>query len=213
MNKFARFFKEHRNKIFAVTFSALALLSILIYYLALEIASDWFYFRNIGAENQMRMILELWNAFFYIGLVYGPLLVRNINNDGNAYQNIMIFVFATVFSLIYDFLLYGLTGLVAGDSFFVILLLLTRVATIAEIVFGILLYVNSARYMKGYAVSWKKIRLFAILFAACIGVGVVSFFAGLFSGSLELMVIYAPQFAELCCAVAIIFTLERLRRY
>ena len=215
MNKFLRYFKEHRNKILAVTFSALALAVYLGYYVVLEIEFQGFYFRTLIAKTN-DWIFVFWNIFFYIVLVFGGLLVRNINNDGNAYHNILIFVFAIAFDALYS-LVFGsydiVNTAVNSDALGIIVLLLFLAFVVAELIFGVLLYINFGRYMRGVGVEWSKIRRLAIIFSilVCLGAApmvVLSFMAG--EGLISLL---SVSVAEAFCSVAIIFTLERLRRY
>ena len=207
------YFKEHKNKIFAVAFSALALAVFLGRYAVLEVLTGGTYFRSLGQQN---MIIELWNVFFYVVLVYGGLLVRNIQNDGRAYQNILVFVFSVAFGIIIDLLYGAASNIVYGidtNAINLTLFLLALAFAVGEVVVGILLYINVLRYMRGFGVEWKKIRTLAIVFAVLVGLGAFPMVALSMLVEGGWLTLLSVPVSEAFCAVAIVFTLERLRRY
>ncbi len=215
MNKVIRYFKEHRNKILAVSFSALALAVFLGYYGVLEILTGGFYFRHQATTGDL--IIEMWNFVFYAVLVYGGLMYRNIQNDGRAYSNILIFIFSLAFNLLLDLLeegIYTVFDVASGQTISVVFFLLSVLFTIGQMVIGILLYINIARYMRGYSVPWKRIRTLAIVFAILVGLGAFPLVAlsMLLLGD-GLIALLSVPVSEAFCSIAIIFTLERLRRY
>ena len=203
MNRFFRFLKEKKNKILAILFSALAVGAFLGYYLSWEILSEWTFFRS----NPIR----LWN-FFIVLLTYGLLLVCNIRNDGFAYQGILMFVFYTAFSAFMD-LLEGTVNVFLG-GLEVLSYVLFFLFLVGKLVVGIFLYIYVARYMRGYSVSWKKIRLLGISYAAILTLA-WGVYAGLgFAfGGLSLLAFLTLSFSEALIGWCIVFTLERLRRY
>ena len=217
MNKFLRYFKEHRNKILAITFSSLALAAFIGYYIILEIVFGGTYFRTLIATTN-DYLFEFWNTFFYVVLVFGGLLVRNINNDGRAYSNILIFVFSIAFGAFYSLILAGVDIFMSfgGGGYGplgIIILLLIIAFTVAEIIFGSLLYVNVARYMRGMGVEWSKIRRLAIILAILVSLAAFPMVAFSFLGGEGWISLLDVSVAEAFCSIAIIFTLERLRRY
>ena len=128
----------------------------------------------------------------------------------------MIFVFAIAFDALYS-LVFGsydiVNTAVNSDALGIFVLLLFLAFVVAELIFGVLLYINFGRYMRGVGVEWSKIRRLAIIFSilVCLGAApmvVLSFMAG--EGLISLL---SVSVAEAFCSVAIIFTLERLRRY
>ncbi|MBP5217112.1 MAG: hypothetical protein J6038_04680 [Bacilli bacterium] len=204
MNRFFRWLKEKRNKILAVGFASLAMAAFLGYYLLMEFAAGWMFFRSSP--------IELW-SFAIILITYGLLLICNIRNDSFAYQGILMFVFYTAFGAFMD-LLQGSISAFMGGQYAVLSFTLFFGFLAAELVLGVMLYLYSLRYMRGYSVPWRRIRLLAILFAALLTTYwlIYPIYAFLL-GEWSLMDFFALPLSEAFIGWCIVFTLERLRRY
>ena len=219
MNRFARFFKEHRNKILATGFASLGVLVYLLHYLMVEIMSNWNYFRGMRTPD---MILAIFSFAFCL-FVYMTILVCNIRNEGAAYQGILMFVFYITFGIVFDFFtgaIFATYNVIATGSTGLILSYSSLLFSVGQVVVGILLYIYTTRYMQGVSVEWKKIRLLAILFSVFVTLGwlyylAITISAAALAGSSEMLWLpfTAIAFSEVMISVSIIFTLERLRRY
>ncbi|MBO4541233.1 MAG: hypothetical protein J5736_04580 [Bacilli bacterium] len=196
MNRFTRFLKEKRNKILAILFASLAMAAFLCYYLVEELVSSWHFFRSNP--------LEIWS--FAIALItYGLLLICNIRNDSFAYQGILMFVFYTALGAFFD-LVQGMVNAFLGP---LLILFLS-----GKLIIGVFLYLNTTRYMRGYSVPWRRIRIFGIVYAALLTLS-WAVYAGLalLFGGISLMAFLTLSFSEALIGWCIVFTLERLRRY
>ena len=204
MNRFFRFLKEKRNKILAVSLASLAMASFLGYYILMEFASGWMFFRSSP--------IEIW-SFAIILITYGLLLICNIRNDSFAYQGILMFVFYTAFGAFMD-LLSGSISALMGGRYAILSFVLFFGFLAAELALGVMLYIYTLRYMRGYSVPWSRIRLLAILFAALLTTyWLISPIYAMLLGEWSLRVIFALPLSEAFIGWCIVFTLERLRRY
>ena len=75
MSNFTRFFRAHKNKIFALTFVGLGLAVFLAFYLVMGFSTEWTVFRT-SISALLNFIITLF--------CYGYLLFTNIYNDINA---------------------------------------------------------------------------------------------------------------------------------
>ena len=207
---FVRYFRLHRNKILALTFSSLGLLAYLGYY-----AYIW-----ISTKSFFTDPWEFWN-FAITFVAYLVIFIGNVNNDNVAYVGILIFVFM----LAVDQIIVGiesaflfiaqlssgglaLTGLILNFA--------ALALTIALGVIGILLYIKILQYRRNPNRDFTKVRLYGILYASLLFASLafrlaVMFMSGSSSALLGFLVVLVPL-SEVFTAVSIVFTLERLRR-
>lgn len=200
--------KHYKNKILATSLSGLALGIYLAYHIimAVSLGAAYFDFRTI------------WNAVLTI-IAYAIIFFCNIRNDNFAYTGILMFVFFVTFDHIYSIFVsnFSIPQIFAdGDGALVTTFLLTMAGNVALVVSGILLYIWVRRYMVGLMADFRKIRLFGIAFAGILFISVaveVTFMilAGIFVPGM-LWTMFAVPVSEVVMALAIIFTLERLRR-
>lgn len=201
------YFKNHRNKIFAVGFSAIA--NIIFFSYAI-------YNLVIGAGNID--FSSIWNYLLY-AISYLIILIANIRNDNFAYQGILMFVFFMAFDQVYSIFVNSpnfLNAFASGDTIYILLFSFFLIFLIAEAATGVILYININRYMRGTLDNFKKVRIPGILYACFLAVG-LAFYLSLFLilppyGSLVVLLSFIIPISEMIMSIAICFTLERLRR-
>ena len=203
MNSFTRYLREHRNKIFAVSFSALAVILYAAAFLVGELTTNFSFFRS-SSDNAGLLAMNVISAL-YCFVVYMIVFICNVRNDSTAYVGILLFVFYTAFSALMDFLE---VSLMANP-----LLLTVFSLSAVEAGVGIALYVFVNRYRAGYAVNWKLIRGFAVAYA-----GILLLIAAMetwvyASAASALSYGMFLSWSEAALGGAIVFTLERLRRF
>ncbi len=199
-----------KNKIFAVSFLALACLFFFGHYLFLEINCSWTYFRTSSWLNILFFAID--------AIMYLILLTCNIRNDDFAYTGIALFVSMKAFEYIKTFFynqMGFLNSLSSGSIWNWLLSSLYMSFLAGEAGVGIALYVFVVRYQRG-SPNFTLVRVFGIIFAALLALTAITysliFFQGVaFSWDLLLSYIALPA-AEACVGVGIVFTLERLRR-
>ena len=199
-----------KNKVFAVSFLTLACLFFFGYYLYLEIAYSWTYFRSTSWINILMFALD--------AIIYLILLSCNIRNDDFAYTGIALFVSMKFFEYIQAFF-YGqinvLNAFSSGSALSILLAVLYTAFLAGEAGVGIALYVFIIRYRRGVA-NFIFVRVLSIVFAVILTLtGLTSaliFFQGVSFTWQMLFGYLAIPLAEACAGVGIVFTLERLRR-
>lgn len=201
------YFKNHKNKIFAVGFSALA--NIIFFAYALYVL--------IGARGSLSFS-SVWNYLLY-AVSYLIILIANIRNDNFAYQGILMFVFFMAFDQVYTLIINSVNVINAfssGNVIYICLFLLFFLFLLAEAVTGIILYININRYMRGSIDDFKKVRIPGILYS-CFLVAGLAFHISLSLilppyGTLVALFMFIIPISEMIMSIAICFTLERLRR-
>ena len=200
---------RYRNKILAISFSGLALLAYLSYYLLLEIFTNWTYFRGSFSSNPFAIFS------FAIGLfAYGTILIGNINNDPRAYRGISLFVAYTTFGAFLNIFFNTLEGIVTGALLYVLTSVRT-IISVATLVVGIFLYINAWRYMLGNN-NFKKVKLFSFLFAlilsavSTLDIVLAIVFTSSSIGTFFLLILLS--LSEALLGWGILFTLRRLER-
>ena len=200
------YLKHRKNKILAVSLSSIAFLMLAASF-ALEVSL-------VGAS-----FTSLWNYLLYF-LSYGMILFYNIRNDNNAYRGITLFVFFMAFNQIWSVFMGGIDLAILFDManpLSIVINVFYLALVLAGGVIGFLLYAKIARYMVDPLASFRKVRIFAIVYAAILlvlfGISLwsVFFFLGDVD-SLSLASLILLPLSEVIMAAAIIFTLERLRR-
>lgn len=200
------YLKHRKNKILAVSLSTIAFLMLASSF-ALEVSL-------VGAS-----FTSLWNYLLYF-LSYGMILFYNIRNDNNAYRGITLFVFFMAFDQIWSVFMGGIDLAILFDManpLSIVINVFYLALVLAGGVIGFMLYAKIARYMVDPLASFRKVRIFAIVYAAILlvlfGLSLWSIFFFLGDvGSLALASLILLPLSEAIMAVAIIFTLERLRR-
>ena len=208
---FSRFYKSHRNKIWAVSLSALAFALFLGYYVTMEVLSGWVFFRSD--------FLQIWNFLLYL-LVYSIILFANIRNDNVAYMGILMFVFFTFFSRIWDLFPASnnlLASFSSGSPTLITLCAGFLVTALGQFVLGIMLYFRIHVYSRGRDDNYMRIRVLGICYgvalALCLSfrIALLILLQGAFGPAYTFLVFMIPL-SEVVMSGAIVFTLERLRR-
>lgn len=202
-----RTFHCSENKFFAVLFSALAL----------GITAAWMVYLIIVSGAGFFTIGNIWH-FFVVFLIYGCLFVYNIRNDNRAYTAIFMLLFACIVGSSID-LIMGMVALFqAGLSISSLLSLPIFGFEALIVVMGIFAFLQLNRYRIRRSSDYKKVRLFLILFAASVALpSIATSFIYLGRGIFEpnwllLATGLAAEAADLCAAVASVFTFNRLIR-
>lgn len=205
------FFKNRRNKILAIGFSALGTACYLVCVIRFLIASA----SGFGSSDY---IISLISHIFEFGLM-AYLLLCNINNDNRAYNAILMWIFWFFLDQFRE-VIYGQLGLFSalrtGNIYFIAFATIAFGAGIASFAVGLTLYLTLRRYMVGREDSFKRIRRLAIAYASLAGAtllfqSIVFFFVSGLPPMLVMEILLAT-IAELFIHIAVIFTLERLRR-
>ena len=202
------FLHLHRNKILATSLAAIASVLFLAVYLYLEINTGWTYFRSD--------FRNIWN-FVLTAAVYGLILVANIRNDNVAYHGILMFVFIVAFSFIWDVIngtVNVMNAFSSGDPMTILMCVGMLLFTISAIVIGFVLYVFILRYASMRLPSFRPVRIMGIVFSGVLFIA-CAFRIALLSAIMNwemLFAFFGLPIAEFIMSVAIVFTLERLRR-
>ncbi len=201
------YFKNHKNKILAVSFSALA--NILFFAFAI-------YDIVLTAPNID--ISGIWNYLLY-AVTYLIILIANIRNDNFAYQGILMFVFFMVFDQIYTLLIDSpglFSSFVSGDVTVILLSIFLFLFLLAQVIIGVLLYLSIAKYSRGLIDNFKKVRLLGILYSISLFIGLAFYMSllllGLEINPFSVFLLFMTPISEVLMSIAICFTLERLRR-
>lgn len=201
------YFKNHKNKILAVLFASIA--NILFFSYAI-------YSIVLSAPNLD--ISSVWNYLLY-AVTYLIILIANIRNDNFAYQGILMFIFFMVFDQIYTLLVDSpglLSSFASGDVTIILLSIFLFLFLLAQVVIGILLYVNIVKYSRGTIDNFKKVRIYGILYSVSLFIS-LAFYMSLLLLPLEInplsvFLLFMTPISEVFMSVSICFTLERLRR-
>ncbi len=206
------YFKNHKNKFFAVFFSALGIACFVG-------VAIMFFLQSTGDFGSQSYIIALINIVFELGLMI-YLLSCNINNDNRAYMAIMMWIFWFFLEQFED-VVYGSAGLFSvlgsGDALLIGMSMAYLAFGIACFAVGLTLYLLVRRYMIGLDNNYRRIRILAIVYASLSGVALafdlaITFISLGVAGWAMVLVALLTPIAELLIDVAIIFTLERLRR-
>lgn len=205
MNKY--FWQLHRNKIFAVTLSALGVISFVVAYVVFGLGFG-FNFLTASPFTIINLVLNL--------VILTLLLINNIRNDNRAFGAVMMVVFLAVWGLIVSWLpggsgLYAVFNAGPGIVTLGVFLLLFAAASIA---LGIVTYVFLFRYRLGRT-SFERQMLFSRLFVACLVVElileVVTIFSLIAFDAYTFTYYLLANLSMAFAGVACLFTLRRLR--
>ena len=204
--KFLRFIKRYHNKILALFFTVIAL-GLFISEIVTSIA--------FGSVVDILTII----SWVFVGGVLSYLLFTNVRNDPNAYQAIVMWIFLFFLSEIRQ-VIYSPASIVtlfrsSGQlpPLTVVFAILQPIVAIATLALGIYLYILVRRYMFGLSSDYKRVRLIAILYTLVSFISYSLSIATLYSyGLIPDIVMYLPSLYKVSADIAVIFTLERLRR-
>lgn len=203
------YFKNRRNKILAITLASLAVGFFLAYVVL-------YYVMNGGAMFSSSSSIIRLIYFILEGGILAYLLVTNVNNDPRAYQAILMWVFwflvDEVFTLIYSSSVINIFS--SSVSIPVAILALSQpFLALASLGLSVTLYIFVRRYMFHRTEKFKIIRILAIAYAGLtLATGLLQIGLIIASGGvLTLADIFAVA-CKLCADLAVVFTLERLRR-
>lgn len=207
------YLKHRRNKILAVGLSGIAVAMLIASFIIDMSAGGWSFDFSL-----------LWN-YILTFIAYAIIFFCNIRNDNYAYRGILLFVFFMAFDQLME-VFYG--GAALGLMFNVenpisiVLSVFYLLFVLSEAVVGFMLYYNITKYMMNPMASFKKVRLLAIVYSALLFIA-ISFSIAIFSVillpsytpaqiGLAVTLLLLSPISEVVMSVAIIFTLERLRR-
>lgn len=207
------YLKHRRNKILAVGLSGIAVAMLIASFIIDMSAGGWAFDFSL-----------LWN-YILTFIAYAIIFFCNIRNDNYAYRGILLFVFFMAFDQLME-VFYG--GAALGLMFNVenpvsiVLSVFYLLFVLSEAVVGFMLYYNITKYMMNPMASFKKVRLLAIVYSALLFIA-ISFSIAIFSVillpsytpaqiGLAVTLLLLSPISEVVMSVAIIFTLERLRR-
>ena len=207
------YLKHRRNKILAVGLSGIAVAMLIASFIIEMSAGGWSFDFSL-----------LWN-YILTFIAYAIIFFCNIRNDNYAYRGILLFVFFMAFDQLME-VFYG--GAALGLMFNVenpisiVLSVFYLLFVLSEAVVGFMLYYNITKYMMNPVASFKKVRLLAIVYSALLFIA-ISFSITIFSVillpsytpaqiGLAVTLLLLSPISEVVMSVAIIFTLERLRR-
>lgn len=207
------YLKHRRNKILAVGLSGIAVAMLIASFIIEMSAGGWSFDFSL-----------LWN-YILTFIAYAIIFFCNIRNDNYAYRGILLFVFFMAFDQLME-VFYG--GAALGLMFNVenpisiVLSVFYLLFVLSEAVVGFMLYYNITKYMMNPVASFKKVRLLAIVYSALLIIA-ISFSIAIFSVillpsytpaqvGLAVTLLLLSPISEVVMSVAIIFTLERLRR-
>ena len=207
------YLKHRRNKILAVGLSGIAVAMLIASFIIEMSAGGWSFDFSL-----------LWN-YILTFIAYAIIFFCNIRNDNYAYRGILLFVFFMAFDQLME-VFYG--GAALGLMFNVenpisiVLSVFYLLFVLSEAVVGFMLYYNITKYMMNPIASFKKVRLLAIVYSALLFIA-ISFSIAIFSVillpsytpaqvGLAVTLLLLSPISEVVMSVAIIFTLERLRR-
>lgn len=203
------YFKHRYNKILAVTFATLA-----VGFFLAEVVI--FYFGQGGlVVNSPNAFLRLV-YFIFLGGILSYLLVTNINNDPRAYQAILMWIFWFIIDEIQAFFYsYSLFNVIKEDVGFIkaTLAIGQPAMSLLCLALGIVLYVTVRRYMFYSLNKFSTVRLFAIVYTVVLTLSyvletVLVILMGAKVGLADIFLIVSKS----CADIAMVFTLERLRR-
>lgn len=207
------YLKHRRNKILAVGLSGIAVAMLIASFIIDMSAGGWAFDFSL-----------LWN-YILTFIAYAIIFFCNIRNDNYAYRGILLFVFFMAFDQLME-VFYG--GAALGLMFNVenpvsiVLSVFYLLFVLSEAVVGFMLYYSITKYMMNPMASFKKVRLLAIVYSALLFIA-ISFSIAIFSVillpsytpaqiGLAVTLLLLSPISEVVMSVAIIFTLERLRR-
>ena len=207
------YLKHRRNKILAVGLSGIAVAMLIASFIIDMSAGGWAFDFSL-----------LWN-YILTFIAYAIIFFCNIRNDNYAYRGILLFVFFMAFDQLMEVFYGGATlGLMFNveNPISIVLSVFYLLFVLSEAVVGFMLYYNITKYMMNPVASFKKVRLLAIVYSALLFIA-ISFSIAIFSVillpsytpaevGLAVTLLLLSPISEVVMSVAIIFTLERLRR-
>lgn len=207
------YLKHRRNKILAVGLSGIAVAMLIASFIIDMSAGGWAFDFSL-----------LWN-YILTFIAYAIIFFCNIRNDNYAYRGILLFVFFMAFDQLMEVFYGGATlGLMFNveNPISIVLSVFYLLFVLSEAVVGFMLYYNITKYMMNPMASFKKVRLLAIVYSALLFIA-ISFSIAIFSVillpsytpaqiGLAVTLLLLSPISEVVMSVAIIFTLERLRR-
>lgn len=205
-----RFLKLYRNKICAVSFASLGVITFVLQSIFYGLEFGW----NVYVQSPFRMISVLITL-----VVFVMLLVTNIQNDNRAISAIFMFVFMVAWgaflSLIPTSSDLNLYGAFSGNGLLVTLAVFELLFTAATVGAGVTFYVFLVRYTMGRT-PFGRCFLWSLLFLGALiisGVLETALFFTLFTPDKFLALYLALNiFPDLFMGAAVVFTLLRLKR-
>ena len=203
-----RFWRRYRNKVLAISLSALATLGYAASFLVYGFCFGW--------QSLLSSPISLINIFITL-VVYLMVVVTNIQNDNRAFGACSMFVFLIAWRMALAFLPRGgsLWSWIVSGSFLGGVAITTVLLYGGAAVLGVFFYVFLFRYRLG-RVGFRPLRGLGWGFAAslaAVSAAEITLYLLTF-GATPAAVAYAllSYLPDVAMASAVMFTLERLRR-
>lgn len=189
----------------------------------LYIAYAVYEFTTMGASLFTVSCLPTFFNLLITICIYLIIFTTNIRNDNYAYVGILMFVFYMAFDQVFSLVQLTVADLstAAGNpGGFSALMALTWTFLAGEAGTGVALYILISRYERLKTNNFLPLRVLSIVYSAFLATALIfylllEFYFNMWdpsSGWVMFLMLAAPV-SEVLLSVAVIFTLERLRRY
>lgn len=201
--------RYHYKKYVAVLFASLAW-ACLIGSMIMEIVTAY------AGEGTFVDFNWVWNLIFS-AIVYGTILVGNLQGTSTAFYGILLFVFSTVINAVIDLFLGGtnvLLSLLGGDPLGAAFAVLSLLFVAASIVTGIFVYIRCRGFLNNTYASYAGLRNWTIAFcllSAASALTLPALTVFLVGWDWSVVTSYFAELGDVFIAVAIFFTVSRLK--
>jgi hypothetical protein len=206
-------FSYNYKKYLAIFFSAVATALVL----ALAFLEVY-----VMIKNQITPTLDTpinaYNIAFLL-IAYLTILIGNVNSNNSAYTGVLIYIFATAFSMVVSILASGIVDFTSFWESAPIVKTLTLCSlgfSLIGVVSGFFAYFRLNQYLRGSAVSYTNVRNWTLVFVIFqVLVNGFSSAIGLMSvtSNIYLAMEILMPLSEVFICLAIYFTVLRLRSY
>lgn len=201
--------RYHYKKYVAVLFASLAW-ACLIGSMIMEIVTAY------AGEGTFVDFNWVWNLIFS-AIVYGTILVGNLQGTSTAFYGILLFVFSTVINAVINLFLGGtnvLLSLLGGDPLGAAFAVLSLLFVAASIVTGIFVYIRCRGFLNNTYASYAGLRNWTIAFcllSAASALTLPALTTFLVGWDWSVVTSYFAELGDVFIAVAIFFTVSRLK--
>lgn len=201
--------RYHYKKYIAILFASLAW-ACLIGSMIMEIVTAY------AGEGTFVDFNWVWNLIFS-AIVYGTILVGNLQGTTTAFYGILLFVFSTVINAVISLFLGGtnvLLSLLGGDPLGAAFAVLSLLFVAASIVTGIFVYIRCRGFLNNTYASYAGLRNWTIAFcllSAASALTLPALTTFLVGWDWSVVTSYFAELGDVFIAVAIFFTVSRLK--
>lgn len=206
---FTQNLRYHYKKYIAILFASLAW-ACLIGSMIMEIVTAY------AGEGTFVDFNWVWNLIFS-AIVYGTILVGNLQGTSTAFYGILLFVFSTVINAVISLFLGGtnvLLSLLGGDPLGAAFAVLSLLFVAASIVTGIFVYIRCRGFLNNTYASYAGLRNWTIAFcllSAASALTLPALTTFLVGWDWSVVTSYFAELGDVFIAVAIFFTVSRLK--